>query len=482
MSAPGSSRPCCAIEVDGGMRPRQEFAPHLLIGRHRLDGGVVLVGAHQIAAVGAGGAQHRVEVLEDARGLLLALGQPACGTRSASTSGAMPLTKSCAIRPVANTQRPAFMPCANLTCPAPSSTGSSGSPLRLHSCRSSRPSSLHCGRSVADFGIGRTLGRCGAAARAGTSAWLACPAFNSAEHNSPETGATHDDRPRLWLLCSARSSSARSAAAAQAQNYPNRAITIVVPFAAGGLTDVPARVFAAMLQEKIGQNVVVENKTGGIRHDRRRVCGRARRRTAIRCSPIRSPTRRTCTTSRCPTTRSTTSRMIGMDRRGAAAGAHHQRQAAVQDAGRAGRRREGRSEEDQLRHLRSGHLAGDRADAAQCARQDRDRRRAVSRLRRGGAQRRGRRHPGRLRVLLAGQAAGRRRQGARARGREPARIADLARRADHGGAGLPNFDFRGFVGLAAPAKTPTPIIAYLNKQLNDVVQSELFKKRMARSA
>jgi tripartite-type tricarboxylate transporter receptor subunit TctC len=50
---------------------------------------------------------------------------------------------------------------------------------------------------------------------------------------------------------------------AQAQNYPNRAITMVVPFPPGGLTDVPARVFAAMLQLKIGQNVVVENKTGG---------------------------------------------------------------------------------------------------------------------------------------------------------------------------------------------------------------------------
>lgn len=50
---------------------------------------------------------------------------------------------------------------------------------------------------------------------------------------------------------------------AQAQNYPNRAITMVVPFPPGGLTDVPARVFAAMLQQKIGQNVVVENKTGG---------------------------------------------------------------------------------------------------------------------------------------------------------------------------------------------------------------------------
>jgi len=50
---------------------------------------------------------------------------------------------------------------------------------------------------------------------------------------------------------------------AQAQSYPTRAITIVVPFAPGGLTDVPVRVLAAMMQERIGQNIVIENKPGG---------------------------------------------------------------------------------------------------------------------------------------------------------------------------------------------------------------------------
>jgi tripartite-type tricarboxylate transporter receptor subunit TctC len=44
--------------------------------------------------------------------------------------------------------------------------------------------------------------------------------------------------------------------------------------------------------------------------------------------------------------------------------------------------------------------------------------------------------------------------------------------------GYPNFDHRGFVGLAAPAKTPAAIIAFLNKQLNDVVQSQPFRQRM----
>jgi tripartite-type tricarboxylate transporter receptor subunit TctC len=51
-------------------------------------------------------------------------------------------------------------------------------------------------------------------------------------------------------------------AVAQAQNYPNRPITMIVPFPAGGLTDVPARVMATLMSEKIGQNIVVENKTG----------------------------------------------------------------------------------------------------------------------------------------------------------------------------------------------------------------------------
>jgi tripartite-type tricarboxylate transporter receptor subunit TctC len=48
--------------------------------------------------------------------------------------------------------------------------------------------------------------------------------------------------------------------------------------------------------------------------------------------------------------------------------------------------------------------------------------------------------------------------------------------------GFPNFDYDGFVGLAAPAKTSQPIVAYLNKQLNDVVQSKEFAAAWKRSA
>ncbi len=49
---------------------------------------------------------------------------------------------------------------------------------------------------------------------------------------------------------------------ASAQTYPERPITLVVPFAAGGSTDVVARVIAQKMGEGLGQQIVVENIAG----------------------------------------------------------------------------------------------------------------------------------------------------------------------------------------------------------------------------
>jgi len=52
------------------------------------------------------------------------------------------------------------------------------------------------------------------------------------------------------------------AAAQGAEWRPNRAVTMVVPYAAGGGTDIVGREFAQLLSQKIGQPVVVENRGG----------------------------------------------------------------------------------------------------------------------------------------------------------------------------------------------------------------------------
>jgi tripartite-type tricarboxylate transporter receptor subunit TctC len=50
--------------------------------------------------------------------------------------------------------------------------------------------------------------------------------------------------------------------AARAAPYPERALTLIVPFAAGGSTDILARMVAEHLHQAVGQAVVVENRSG----------------------------------------------------------------------------------------------------------------------------------------------------------------------------------------------------------------------------
>lgn len=69
-------------------------------------------------------------------------------------------------------------------------------------------------------------------------------------------------RPLLLTALAAAAALALPVGSALAQTYPSKPITLVVSFPPGGDTDALARTFAEKLQARMGQPVVVENKTG----------------------------------------------------------------------------------------------------------------------------------------------------------------------------------------------------------------------------
>jgi tripartite-type tricarboxylate transporter receptor subunit TctC len=53
-----------------------------------------------------------------------------------------------------------------------------------------------------------------------------------------------------------------AAGTALAQPYPNKPVRVIIPFGAGGSTDVLIRIVAARMPEGLGQQVVIDNRTG----------------------------------------------------------------------------------------------------------------------------------------------------------------------------------------------------------------------------
>ena len=64
------------------------------------------------------------------------------------------------------------------------------------------------------------------------------------------------------MIAAAALAAAMLSGSAQAQDWPTRPVTMVVPFAAGGPVDALGRILAPRLSEVLGQNVVIENVTG----------------------------------------------------------------------------------------------------------------------------------------------------------------------------------------------------------------------------
>ena len=67
---------------------------------------------------------------------------------------------------------------------------------------------------------------------------------------------------RFALIAAALAAFAAAAAAAQSSTFPQRAVTLVVPVAPGGILDTVARMVAADMATTLGQPVVVDNKPG----------------------------------------------------------------------------------------------------------------------------------------------------------------------------------------------------------------------------
>ena len=69
-------------------------------------------------------------------------------------------------------------------------------------------------------------------------------------------------RRRFLRLAAAAVAGLSASPLAWAQDYPTRAVTIVVPFTPGGSTDIIARMLAQRLEQRLGKSFVVENRPG----------------------------------------------------------------------------------------------------------------------------------------------------------------------------------------------------------------------------
>lgn len=66
----------------------------------------------------------------------------------------------------------------------------------------------------------------------------------------------------VWKICLAAMLLAGIAGSVRAEDYPSRAITVIVPFPPGGASDVVARIVTHQMSKILGQSIVIENVSG----------------------------------------------------------------------------------------------------------------------------------------------------------------------------------------------------------------------------
>src|SRR5437879_3496718 len=80
------------------------------------------------------------------------------------------------------------------------------------------------------------------------------------------SSAMHPGRPRacraITILASVLVATSLATVSAFAQKWPERSITLIVPFAAGGASDVSSRIMAEAMSKHLGQTIVIENVAG----------------------------------------------------------------------------------------------------------------------------------------------------------------------------------------------------------------------------
>src|SRR3546814_14332086 len=75
-------------------------------------------------------------------------------------------------------------------------------------------------------------------------------------------GSSTEGRTQMRLLTAAAMALAAFAGSAQAQDFPTKPVTFVVPFSPGGPNDIVGRQLATQISELWGQPVLVENRPG----------------------------------------------------------------------------------------------------------------------------------------------------------------------------------------------------------------------------